>query len=452
MKRNGNQIGTYGHSERKIAIYVRESTKRQAEEGYNIEVQENKCIQYIQLKDFDAEYKVYKEKGKSAKTTNRKELNELKKDIKNHKICKLIVYKLDRLVRRLKGLSEIMELCEQYHVDLISVKEDFDSNTLIGRMMINFTIMLAQWEQDIISERTIEALRYASEHGSYTLGNKPPFGYQREIIFKELTGTKSVRLVPVEGQFEVVKKIFALSEDGYNNSEIYRIINNEEYLKDNEIKFDERRIEKILSNKIYCGVMVIKGEEFKMDMETVLDLERWEIIQKNRSIHFKSDEKNSYYFKGKVYDESGIMCTVDVTNKKDKQGNVKKYFYYESPTSKQRLNQDHIFNKVDGKLRSAWDISQQEDIETKLQKKMDKCVALRDKLYKMYLNEMITDDFYIEEINRLNDDIKNTKELLNIKKKDYDELTDKEKIIYVQNKINKIVVDMKTKKVEVLLN
>lgn len=444
--KNNNQF----KNERKIAIYVRESTKRQAEEGYNIEVQEEKCLQYMKLKDFTENYNLYKEKGVSAKTTHRPQLNALKKDIINYRISKLIVYKLDRLVRRLKGLSEIMELCEKYKVELISVKEEFDSTSLIGRMMINFTIMLAQWEQDIISERTVEALRYGAEQGSYIIGNKPPFGYQREIVYRESTGTKLVRLIPILDEFEIVKKIFRYSEDGYNNSEIKSMINSMPYMVSNELKFDDRRIENILRNKIYCGIMVVKNQEFNIELEKVLSLECWQKIQQNRSIHFKSDEKNIYPFKGKVYDEKGVVCTVDVTNKRTKNGAVRKYYYYESPASKKRINQSKINEKVQTELEILYNKQQYEVVQETLRRKLNKCLRLRDNLYKLYLNDKISDDIYNFELQRVNDDVKYMKECLNIRKKKYEELSDKERNIYMRNAIKRIQVNMQTQVMQIV--
>mgnify|MGYP000296704939 FL=1 len=106
-----------------IAIYVRESTPRQYEKGFNFETQKEKSLQFLDLYDIDEEYKFYLEKGKSAWTTNRPVLKELMQDIVDGKITTLVIYKLDRLLRRHKGKEEILSLLEEYNVTLMSVSE-----------------------------------------------------------------------------------------------------------------------------------------------------------------------------------------------------------------------------------------------------------------------------------------------------------------------------------------
>ena len=103
-------------AKRKTVIYVRESSKWQANEGYNIHVQEMRCKDYIKavcddVKDIE-NVEVYREKGYSAKTIKRPVLDQLLNEIKNGKVKCVVVQKLDRLARRNLGMCELLTLFE----------------------------------------------------------------------------------------------------------------------------------------------------------------------------------------------------------------------------------------------------------------------------------------------------------------------------------------------------
>lgn len=158
--------------ERKIAIYCRVSTDDQAENGYNLREQEKRIEQYIKAYDneFTEEVIKYIDDGYSAKDLKRREMILLLDDIKDGLISKIVIHNLDRLTRSMKDLIYLIELFEEYDVQLFSLKEKIDTKTAIGRFFVSMIILIAQWEREAISERTIRALDQSAYEGNYVHG------------------------------------------------------------------------------------------------------------------------------------------------------------------------------------------------------------------------------------------------------------------------------------------
>lgn len=289
-----------------IALYTRESTREQAQDGYNLEKQKVKGYEYIHFKELQGEVKLYEEYGVSAKTTKRKKLNELKQDIKNGLIDTVIIYKLDRLVRRLKGLSEMIELFNQYDVQLISLSEEINTKTATGRMLMNMIVMLAEWEQDTISERTIDGLVEGARQGNF-IKSKIPFGWERFVKDdKKLIrwNDEEVRLIyQMRDLLKTDKSFFQIS----------LIICEDEYMKSNNKKIDDEDVKKILLNKINLGIMELQGNEYKLNIKPIFTKKEYEeikILVRQKELR----RKFNYLFNKRIYnknDEVAInMCTI----------------------------------------------------------------------------------------------------------------------------------------------
>lgn len=315
-------------------IYVRESTKKQAEEGFNLDMQIKKCIEYCNYKQWD-NYHVHKEAGVSAKTTNRKELNALKEDVKKGLIKRVVVYKLDRLVRRLKGLSELIELFEEYDVELISLCEEINTSTAIGRMMMNIVVMIAEWEEDTISERTITGLTEGAEQGYYIKGNKPIFGYDR------ITVNDHSLLKVNEEQSRIIHKCKDFLKSGYSMYMIKTVINDDPYMVDHNLSLCENQINNILKSKLMIGVMEHQGKEYKLKIKkTVFSKEEYKEVLQLLSERAK-ESKYNYLYGSKIRSIKGNVSVKKSTVKPN--GPI---LYYFDPKTKNRINEKYITESV----------------------------------------------------------------------------------------------------------
>ena len=135
--------------------------------------------------------------------------------MKEGKINKIIVYKLDRLTRSIKDLENICSLLEEYNCSLESVAEEINTDTANGKFFIRMLTILAQLEIERTSERTKFGLIGAAKKGH--LSGKPPIGYKKDLETKEL--------IIDEVEADVVRRIFKLYLDGDSVCSICKLVN-----------------------------------------------------------------------------------------------------------------------------------------------------------------------------------------------------------------------------------
>lgn len=160
---------------KKAVGYVRVSTEEQAREGLSLAAQETRIRAYCEAKGWKL-LRVYRDEGFSGKDLNRPGIQALIHDLKDNGVDVVVVLKLDRLTRSVRDLGALIE--DLFGgVALASVEESLDSSTANGRMVINLLGTVAQWEREVISERTAFALRYKRDQGQWAAG-RVPFGFR----------------------------------------------------------------------------------------------------------------------------------------------------------------------------------------------------------------------------------------------------------------------------------
>lgn len=146
-------------------------------EGYSIDAQKELLVNFAKSKEYSS-YKFYIDGGYSGKDLNRPAIQELMKDVENHEIDTVIVFKLDRISRSQRDtLYLIEEVFNKYNVGFISVRENFDTTSPFGKAMIGILSVFAQLERETILERTRLGLRKRAEAGLWRGGGKIPFPY-----------------------------------------------------------------------------------------------------------------------------------------------------------------------------------------------------------------------------------------------------------------------------------
>ena len=269
----------------KAGLYPRVSTEDQSRFGHSLDEQENKLIKLCEYKEYDI-YKIYREEGVSAKNTNRPKFKEMINDMKEGKINKIIVYKLDRLTRSIRDLENICNLLEEYNCTLECVTEDINTETANGKFFIRMLTILAQLEIERTSERTKFGLTGAAKKGHYT--GKAPLGYKK--IDK--------KLVVDEAKAEIVKKIFKMYLDGYSVCSICKNFNNENVLNR---KWATTSVDKMLSNQLYIG-NIEYGKRKKENIQifenvvpAIIDKSSFELVQKRKEKNLKNYKRKIVY-------------------------------------------------------------------------------------------------------------------------------------------------------------
>ncbi|EOR20403.1 Site-specific recombinase, resolvase family protein [Clostridium sartagoforme AAU1] len=193
-----------------IAIYSRKSVYTST--GDSIENQIDLCKDYYlrMTANADVNFIIYEDEGFSGKNTQRPQFQKLLADVKAKKINSLVCYRLDRISRNVADFSTTLELLQKYNVDFISIKEQFDTSTPMGRAMIHIASVFAQLERETIAERVRDNMIELSKTGRW-LGGTPPLGFDavRETYIDENLKEKSLsRFVENEEELKKVNLIF----------------------------------------------------------------------------------------------------------------------------------------------------------------------------------------------------------------------------------------------------
>ena len=257
----------------KVAIYSRKSIF--TGKGESIENQVQMCKNYyskISLNP-DIQFEVYEDEGYTGANIKRPEFQRLLNHIKRNKISVLICYRLDRISRNVADFSSILELLQSHNVAFISIKEQFDTSTPIGKAMVYIASVFAQLERDTIAERIRDNMLELSKTGRW-LGGQLPLGFKGEkitYIDYEFRERSMHKLSPISKEISIVKQIFndylttnsieyvlkKLSMNNlkgknggeFANASIKDILRNPVYVKSNE------NVKKYLENKniLFCG-------------------------------------------------------------------------------------------------------------------------------------------------------------------------------------------------------
>lgn len=139
----------------KVAIYCRVSTDEQ-----DADKQEFICEEYCNRNDHEI-FKIYKDVISGA-TTSRKEFNKLIEDMRNYKFNAIIVTKLDRIGRSLQHLLSLFDEFKKKGIHFIAVTQNIDTSTASGKLQLHILGAFAEFERNIISERTKEGLKKRS--------------------------------------------------------------------------------------------------------------------------------------------------------------------------------------------------------------------------------------------------------------------------------------------------
>lgn len=184
-----------------VDLYIRVSTTEQALEGYSVAEQESRLRRYCEAMGFQI-HKVHIDAGFSGASLDRPAIKEVIKDVQNHIVSKVIVWKLDRLSRSQKDMLIMLEdVFLTNDCDFISMMESFDTSTAFGRAIVGILAAFAQLERENIRERTTMGRHARLAQGHYN-GARPPLGY------RFLEGCNDLRIDPYEAS--IVREIFSM--------------------------------------------------------------------------------------------------------------------------------------------------------------------------------------------------------------------------------------------------
>lgn len=357
-------FGEENNEQIEVALYKRVSTEDQAREGHSLDEQERLMRNLCELQNYKV-YKVYSDEGFSGKeTTKRKQFNKMMSDMKAGKFKKIIAIKLDRITRNLYDFVSFTRTTEKYNCGFEFVLEKFDTTSPSGRMILNILGVFAQFEREMIRERTVIGVKGAVSKGHF--GGPAPLGYKKE--------KDSKLLVIDEETAPIVREIFDLCLKGKTYTSISKIMK-EKYgymclkRRDKKTKketsvqkgWTDSTIGTILNNKVYYGVWEhrktlpdVPTEEITGFIPQIVSKDIFdecqECIRRNARNYYRS---KSYLFLQKlVCPKCGSIMACAGTKKPS----GKEYLYYKCKECKTYINEELIESALVKKLTTILEL------------------------------------------------------------------------------------------------
>src|SRR5437868_9590849 len=175
--------GTRRHERVRCAIYTRKSSEEGLEQEFNsLQAQREACEAFINSQRHEGWVcppTAYDDGGFSGATIDRPALRQLLADITAGRVDTIVVYKIDRLTRSLADFAKIVEILDTRGASFVSVTQQFNTTTSMGRLTLNVLLSFAQFEREVIGERIRDKIAASKRKGMW-MGGVPPFGYRAQ--------------------------------------------------------------------------------------------------------------------------------------------------------------------------------------------------------------------------------------------------------------------------------
>lgn len=269
-----------------IGIYVRVSTEEQAQvaDG-SIESQQHRLKSFIEIKkhqdrNWGKVIDTYIDDGYSAKSTNRPAYKRMIHDLKNARINLILVTDLSRLSRNIADFCDLLKELEKYKGKFLSIKEQFDTSTPVGEMMVFNMVNLAQFERKQTSERISMNFHSRALRGLVNGGN-PLLGFDRDP-------TNPGKRIVNEAEATLVKQIFNLYNDGNSLSSIADLLTKEsakrkdwgsrKYRHIVDGRWTVKAIQTILKNYAYVGLREVNRRNIDEEQEYLKAWQQYQLV------------------------------------------------------------------------------------------------------------------------------------------------------------------------------
>jgi site-specific DNA recombinase len=268
----------------RCAIYTRKSTDEGLDSDFNtLDAQRESAEAYIASQRHEgwaALPQRYDDGGYTGANMERPALQRLLSDIRDGLVDCVVVYKVDRLTRSLLDFARIMEVLDAHGVSFVSVTQQFNTTASLGRLTLNILLSFAQFEREMIAERTRDKMSAARRRGKWVGGN-PVLGYD--------VHPDGGALVVNQEEAERVRAIFAMYlEYGSLLPVVEELARRGWTLKrwttrDGKLAggkaFTRPRLHQLLTNIIYTGRIRHRGEIFAGEHEAIIDTGTWDKVQ-----------------------------------------------------------------------------------------------------------------------------------------------------------------------------
>ena len=186
-----------------IVLYARKSVER--ENSISCETQIEYCKMMMKPEERGEKVEIFVDNGFSGGNINRDGFQNMMKLVRQGKVSKVIVYKLDRISRSLSDFMNILQEFKEHKVEFVSSQESFDTSSPYGELIVKILMVFAEFERTSIINRVTQAYAHRSEMGFY-MGGRRPYGF--ELVPAIIHNVKTKKLNPIPAEAEQVRYIF----------------------------------------------------------------------------------------------------------------------------------------------------------------------------------------------------------------------------------------------------
>ncbi|MDX2087845.1 MAG: recombinase family protein [Kofleriaceae bacterium] len=261
-------------SRRRCAIYTRKSTEEGLDQDFNtLDAQREAGEAYVhsqRSEGWEVSPVRYDDGGYTGANTERPALQRLLADIERGHVDVVVVYKIDRLSRSLLDFAKLIEVFEKRRVSLVAVTQQFNTSTSLGRLVLNILLSFAQFEREMIAERTRDKMRAARKRGKW-IGGTVPFGYD----------VRDKKLVINEAEAQQVRALFDMYLEDHS---ITKLVEHANALGWRTKSWTTKRgqvhrgglwtksiMGRLLTNSVYVSKADVEGETYPLENPAIVD-------------------------------------------------------------------------------------------------------------------------------------------------------------------------------------
>ncbi len=323
----------------RCVVYTRKSSEEGLEQEFNsLDAQREAGEAYIHSQKHEGWMLLpnrYDDGGISGGTMDRPGLQQLLADVKANRVDVVVVYKVDRLSRSLGDFAQIIDLFDKHGVSFVSVTQQFNTTSSMGRLTLNILLSFAQFEREVTGERIRDKIALSKKKGMW-MGGYVPLGYD----------VASRKLIPNDPEADLVRRIFnrfvrlgsttllckELNDQGFRTK---RRRGRDGRMNDG-FPFNKTTLYKILNNRIYLGEIRHKEKWYPGEHQAIIDQDLWDkahaILAQDRTQRARDTaRKTAAPLKGLLYGPDGKAMTPTHTRRGDKL-----YRYYVTHTANKR--------------------------------------------------------------------------------------------------------------------
>lgn len=316
----------------RAAIYTRKSTEDGLDQSFNsLDAQREACSAYIVSQRHEGwveTAETYDDGGFSGGNMDRPGLAALMEAVRARKIDVIVVYKVDRLTRSLADFARIVALLDKYEASFVSVTQQFNTTSSMGRLTLNVLLSFAQFEREVTAERIRDKIAASKKKGLWT-GGPVPLGYD----------VKDKALVPNPEEAETVKRLFRMYLGVGSVRELEAAAAATGILTKRrkgvgrraaDNPFGRGALYTLLSNQTYVGRIGQKGAVYEGQHPAIVDETLWDAVQAKLKAAGPKRRSASYIaskscLAGLLFDETGDRLTLAQAHKTGR-----RYRYYVS--------------------------------------------------------------------------------------------------------------------------